>query len=213
MKFKGVTLDRIQVLKIGGFFGLAAVVVYLLATFAAATQFPVPYSPFTNWISDLGDYGMNPQGAIIYNVGSAIAGILFVPFFFSLASWTNLAKSHKYEFYAIELFGLFIGFCLLMLAVFPEGTSLHSFWSTVCFGVIAIGLTVINYMLLKNPKFNRLIAYYGLAAGLFGLLFFAGMIGFYVFNLLENPPNILEWIVAYAGLLWATLAAFNVLGA
>ena len=84
-------MDYARLRKIGGYCGIAAMVIYVLCTLVAAVQFPVHFSPFQNWISDLGSYEKNPSGAIVYNVGAGIAGLLLIPFFIGLAAWYYIA--------------------------------------------------------------------------------------------------------------------------
>ena len=94
---------------------------------------------------------------------------------------------------------------MLMHGIFQEGTSLHLFWATVCFGSLVVVLVLANAALLRNPKFNRKIGYYGFAAAIVGLIF--GVL----FIAMDNPPKIMEWAAAYSGFLWVWLFSFNAL--
>jgi hypothetical protein len=194
-----------KIRKLGGYCGIAAMLIYVLCTLAAAFLYPVHYNPFDNWISDLGSYEKNPSGAIVYNVGAGVAGLLLVPFFIGLASWYYLAKNNKYLYVGAEIFGLVAALGMIMHAVFQEGTSLHFLWATVCFGALVVVLVLADMALLKNPKFNKKIGYYGFLAALVGLIFFV------LFVAMENPPIIMEWLAAYSGFLWVWLFSFNAL--
>jgi hypothetical protein len=178
----------------------------VLCTLVAAYQFPVHYNPFDNWISDLGSYEKNPTGAIICNAGAGVAGLLLIPLFISLMAWYNLTKKNRYLYLGAVFFGLIAAFGMIMHAVFQEGTSLHTLWATVCFGSLVIVLVLANVALLKNPKFNKMIGYYGFPAALVGLIFFI------LFIVMENPPIIMEWAAAYSGFLWVLLFSLNALG-
>jgi hypothetical membrane protein len=197
--------DYAKIRKLGGYCGIAAIAVYVLCTLAAAFQFPVHFNPFDNWISDLGSYEKNPSGAIIYNVGAGLAGLLLVPFFISLMAWYKLTKKHRYLYMGAEIFGLIAVVGMIMHAVFQEGTSLHILWATVCFGSLVVVLVLADAALIRNPKFNRKIGYYGFAAALVGLIFFV------LFIAMENPPKIMEWAAAYSGFLWVLLLSWNAL--
>ncbi|HEY3272453.1 MAG TPA: DUF998 domain-containing protein [Methanocella sp.] len=199
------TRDYSKIRKLGGYCGIAAIAVYVLCTLAAAFQYPVQFSPLTNWISDLGSYAKNPSGAIIYNVGAGLAGILLVPFFISIMAWYKLAKKYRYLYAGAEIFGLLAVVGMIMHAVFQEGTSLHTLWATVCFGSLVVVLVLANAALISNPKFDRKIGYYGFVAAIIGLIFFV------LFVAMENPPFITEWAAAYAGFLWVLLFSFNAL--
>jgi len=188
---------------LGGYCGIAAMAIYVLCTLAAAFLFPVQFNPFDNWISDLGSYEKNPPGAIIYNVGAGLAGLLLVPFFISLMAWYKLAKKNRRLYLGAEIFGLIGAFGMLMHGIFQEGTALHMLWATVCFGSLVVVLVLANTALITNPKFNRKIGYYGFAAALVGLIFSV------LYIATKNPPAIMEWAAAYSGFLWVWFFSFN----
>ena len=50
-------------------------VTYVNFTLLAYAFYPFPLSPFKNWLSDLGDSIVNPEGAIFYNVGVFLSAI------------------------------------------------------------------------------------------------------------------------------------------
>jgi hypothetical protein len=190
--------------EIGSYCGIAAIAVYFLATIVAATQYPVQFSPFDILISNLGNYISNPSGAVYYNGGAIIAGLLLVPFFVSIGPWYDIAKNRKFFYVAAELFGIVLALGMVMQAIFSQDTPLHRPWSTVCLLSILIMLLLANGALLKNPKFNRLIGYYGFAAALASLAFMS-------LYAIDMSPFILEWIAVYACLLWVLLLSFNAL--
>jgi hypothetical membrane protein len=197
------TGDYAKIRRLGGYCGIAAMVIYILCTLAAAFQFPVHFNPFDNWISDLGNYEKNPSGAIIYNVGAGITGLLLMPFFVSIMAWYKLAKNNRRVYLGAEIFGLIGAFGMFMHGIFQEGTSLHMFWATVCFGSLVVVLVLANAALIGNPKFNRKIGYYGFAAALVGLIFSV------LYVATKNPPAITEWAAAYSGFLWVGFFSFN----
>ncbi len=176
----------------------------MLGTILAAIQLPSHFSPFDILISNLGNYAGNPSGAIYYNGGAVITGLLLVPFFVSVGPWYDIAKNSKFFYTGAELFGIVLALGMIMQAIFPQGTTLHRPWSTVCFLSMLVMLLLANGALLKNPKFNRLIGYYGFAAALASLAFMA-------LYAMDKSPVILEWIAVYAGLLWVLLLSFNAL--
>jgi hypothetical membrane protein len=177
----------------------------VLCSLAAILQYPGSYNPLDNWISDMGSYEKNPSGAIIYNVGAGIAGLLLFPFFIGLASWYYLAKNSKYLYVGAEIFGFIAALGMIMHGVFQEGTSLHFLWASVCFGALVVVMVLANTALLKNPKFYKPLGYYGYAAAVFGLVFFALFVG------IKDTPKIMEWIAAYTGFLWVWLFSLNAL--
>jgi hypothetical protein len=52
-------------------FGLLSIGAYLSLTVVAFAYYPASFSPGANWLSDLGDRLLNPQGAAYYR-GAAI---------------------------------------------------------------------------------------------------------------------------------------------
>jgi hypothetical membrane protein len=54
---------------------------YSICTLLAFFNYRLPYSPVKNWLSDLGSKVLNPNGAIIYNIGIVLTA-LFLIFFF-----------------------------------------------------------------------------------------------------------------------------------
>lgn len=62
--------------------GFTATTVYLICTTVAYFNFPLAYSPFANWLSDLGNPIINPTGAFSYNLGCVLTGLCLM--FFSL---------------------------------------------------------------------------------------------------------------------------------
>jgi hypothetical membrane protein len=202
---RGIALDYAKIRRLGGYCGIAAIVIYVLCTLAAAFQYPMQFNPFDNWISDLGSYEKNPSGALIYNIGSGIAGLLLMPFFISLMAWYKLAKKNRHLYLGAEIFGLISAFGMIMLAVFYEETSLHALWATVCFGSLVVVLVLANVALIRNQKFNKKIGYYGFLAALVGLIFFVRLVA------MDSPPIILEWAAVYSGFLWVLLFSFKAL--
>ena len=67
--------------------GILAVLCYLAFAVLAFTQYPMPYSPLRNWLSDLGNVNLNPRGATLYNIGIIAAGLLLLLFFLGLSKW------------------------------------------------------------------------------------------------------------------------------
>jgi hypothetical protein len=199
------TIDYAKIRKLGGYCGIAALAIYVSCTLAAAFQYPAHYNPFANWISNLGNYEKNPSGALIYNSGAALAGLLLMPLFVSLMAWYKLVKKNRYLYLGAEIFGLIAAFGMVMHAVFQEGTFLHLLWAILCFGSLVVVLVLANAALIRNPKFDKKIGYYGFIAALVGLIFFM------LFMAVDKPPIIMEWAAAYSGFLWVLLFSFNAL--
>jgi hypothetical protein len=197
-----MALDNAQIRKYGGLFGIIAVAVYVLGSLLAIAYYPTPFSPLTDWTSDIGNYDTNPRGAIIYNTFAAIAGLLLLPFFASIGPWYDIAKDRKFFYMGAELFGILAAMSMAMQAIFQQGTGLHKPWSTICLISLTIVLLLANGALFRNPKFIKPIGYYGFLAVLAFLVFF-------VLYAAGISPFIMEWIAVYGGLLWILLFSYN----
>lgn len=196
-----MALDDEQIRKIGVCCTIAAVAAFTLGTMVSAMYFPA-FSLSSVWTSDLGDYGRNPQGALFYNAGGALAGLLSVPFARSIRRWYDGGRGQKFFYDLAMHFGLLVSVALFMQAVFPRGTDLHSPWSTVGLFSMAFVLLFANAMLFRNLKFYRPIGYYGIVSLLVLLAFFA----------LYAPgwsPVIVEWTAVFSYFLWTVMLSIN----
>jgi hypothetical membrane protein len=113
--------------------GIFVVVCYLTCTIIAWSRFPPPYSPLTNWLSDLGNPEANPSGAGFYNVGLAFTagGVLF--FFWGLTRFRLAENRGQTVMMALTVgFGSLGAFAMLMTTLYPiNHAAAHSFWSMV----------------------------------------------------------------------------------
>jgi hypothetical membrane protein len=75
--------------------GFTAFGIYVIFTALSMSKYPDIYSPFTNWLSDLGNPLVNPSGALIYNLGCVLTSLVLVAFFIGLRSWVNANKRLK----------------------------------------------------------------------------------------------------------------------
>jgi hypothetical membrane protein len=198
-----MALGKAQIRIIGGYCGIVAVIAFVSGVMASAVTFP-GFSLSDVWTSDLGDYGRNPQGAIFYNAGGAIAGLLFVPFATGIGRWYELAKSQKF-FYDIAMhFGLLASLGMVMQSIFSRGTDLHTPWSTVTLFSMTLVLLFAYAAFRRNPAFYRPISYLGVGSLLTLLAFFA-------LYALDRSPVILEWLAVFSYFLWALVLSANAL--
>ena len=111
---------------------LVAIVCYLTCALLAFSRYPLPYSPVSNWLSDLGNVDVNPGGAPFYNVGIVATGVLLVLFFLGLSQWKM--QTNRIQILMLFLtqgFGVLGALAMVMSGVFPiNHFALHSFFST-----------------------------------------------------------------------------------
>jgi hypothetical membrane protein len=172
---------------------------YLAATWLAYSLYPGPFSPNANWLSDLGDYSQNPRGAILYDVGVMITGILIALFALSYVAWRPALRRRGRAILAVGIAsGIAAGASLALTGLFPLPTPMHGLLGMsfqINMGDL-IAFTTIP--LLRHPRFLRPIAVVGLASVLADL-------NFSVFN---NTP-FFEWVDIGLFLVFAALMSFN----
>jgi hypothetical membrane protein len=120
---------------------MVAVFGYLLFTLLAYIKYPLQFSPLTNWLSDLGNVELNPDGAIFYNFGIILTASMLVIFFLGLFPWKiEQNRVQRIMLRLAQVFGVTGAFCMIMSAVFPiNNLTIHSFWSTSLFILLSTG--------------------------------------------------------------------------
>ena len=138
---------------------------YIIFAILAYIKYPLPFSPFQKWLSDLGDQIVNPEGAIFYNIG-AILSALFLAVWFAagLAQWRLDGNStHKRLLAIAQITGLLSAFALIMSALNPINVyQVHSFWSRVHFMMFGMGFGFSVAALRYHPNFKKANLYLGI---------------------------------------------------
>jgi hypothetical membrane protein len=179
--------------------GIIVILLYCIFTLISITLFPPPFSAFDNWLSDLGNSSYNPKGAVLYNLGCILTGIMLFPFFIGLNKWYTDESWYKDFIRVIQCIGCFSGFALIMIGIFSEDfIAPHVFWSEVFFNANLTVLILSSLALYFHPNFIKWISIYGILVAVINLLF--------VFFL--GTP-ILEWFTVFTALGYVGLIIFN----
>ena len=179
--------------------GIAVVVLYCVFTFTSLALFPTPYSPVTNWLSDLGNSSYNPKGAIFFNVGCVLTGLALFPFFGGLYKWHTDEKWRKVSLIVTQVLGALAAFSLIMIGVFSEDyREAHHAWSISFFVLTLIVLIMVGVTLFTHPKYIKPVAYYGFIVAAINLLF--GLV-------YDNP--LFEWFTVFTALGYVGLLVYN----
>jgi hypothetical membrane protein len=179
--------------------GILVIGFYCAFTFTSIALFPPPFSPVTNWLSDLGNSSFSPKGAVLYNVGCVLTGLALFPFFAGFYKWYTNEKWRKLLMTITQVVGFISAFALIMIGVFSEDyMTQHVFWSDVFFAFNLIVLILANASLMTHRKFMKLIGYYGLVVAAINLLFVA----------FSNTP-LLEWFTVFTALGYVALLSYN----
>ena len=179
--------------------GIVVVVLYCTFTFTSLALYPKPYSPITNWLSDLGNSSFNPAGAIFYNVGCVLTGIALFPFFGGLYKWYTDETWRRIALKVTQTVGFLAAFSLIMIGVFSEDyMTQHVFWSSVFFVLNLVVLILAGAALFTHPNYIKKIAYYSFLVAAFNLLFI------FVYN-----TPLFEWFTVFTALGYVGLLAYN----
>ena len=168
---------------------LGASVVILYVTFAGASfsRFPSSYSPFDNWLSDLGNPDLNITGAIFYNTGIILAGISLL-FFFLYLTKLRLANNRLQRIMTVLTvgFGSIGSLAMIMTAVYPiDQPAQHSFWSMILYFSLGTAFAFSVAALRYHTTFPRWLLLFG------GIAAFINMVA----QIFFTDICISEWIV------------------
>lgn len=186
------------------FSGFLATAVYLGLTLTAFLFCPEKYSPLHNWLSDLGNPLINTKGAVFYNAGCLIAGLLLIVFYLGLKTWRTGDKVLKRLLAIAQIAGVCASAALILAAVFNIGEhfEVHSRFSMI----LVIGLTwflsFVNTALLRHPRFWKWLAFYGFVAAAVSL----------IYGVFLNAP-IGEWATIGMFIAYIVLLSCNALSA
>lgn len=170
---------------------------YLLLTVLAFLRYPGSFSPRSNWLSDLGNRSLSPQGSPYYNAGIFIAGSLLAAFFISLGA-TRMPgrKAQNSMLLLTQIFGIGGSLAMIMTGVFsidsPHAHSLCSEFLRIGLGT-AFGFSVAAFA--YRPGIKKWILVVGVLTTLTDL----------TVSVLYNKTQILEWPVITLFLLYCLL--------
>ncbi len=145
---------------------------YLTFTLLAFARYALPYFPMQNWLSDLGSSKLNPDGAIFYNTGIILTGLLLALFFLGLSRLSIAGKRVQNSMVRItQGFGLAGAFSMVMSAVYPiQFFTMHSFWSAALYILLGTAFGFSVSALRYDPKVPRWLLALGILTALSAML-------------------------------------------
>ncbi|MHB1346772.1 MAG: hypothetical protein ACYCXK_04700 [Candidatus Humimicrobiaceae bacterium] len=160
--------------------GLMALACYLSLAFTSWLFYSQSFSPFENWLSDLGHMERNASGSIFYRLASIATGILLIFFYISLVKLIeDNRKKIKIYTWIVKIFGVFGGFSFMMSGVFPINyLASHSLWSKLLYIFLgtSIAFSGVIWVYKKNTRFLAAFAFLAAAlnisSGIFNKIFF-----------------------------------------
>lgn len=180
------------------------IALYCVFTLTSIAQYPGPFSPMDNWLSDLGNGKLNPSGNIFFNVGCIVTGLSMLLMAWGLNAWQLEGKNKKLAMLAARASLTLSAIPLMLIGVFTEGTPLHGTLAITFFALLFVFLVLTNVALVGDRRYKKWIGYYAVLVMAVDLVFI------YTFFAYERN-TIWEWLAVFSALLWVGLLAYNML--
>ena len=195
--------------------GLVAVVVFTIFTLISLALYPVPYNPFHDWLSNLGNINLNPIGSYFFNWGCILTGLILIIFFAGLYNWKPNKTLSKILLIIGMGLGIITSISLIMVGIYPETyIQQHLIAAAGVFILLFIIIIFLNLALFYNPKFIRGVAYFGFLVIIIdqSFLYLLSVNKNILSNL--NPTSTvpgLEWAAVFTSLAWVGILALNMM--
>ncbi|MCU0852781.1 MAG: DUF998 domain-containing protein [Thermoplasmata archaeon] len=181
--------------------GVALIVIYLAFTLSSWALFPTPYGPKDNWLSDLGNYEYNPDGALLYNLGCILTGAAGIIFVWGLRVWWTEERARTLAIKAAQALGLAACVFLICIGIFSEDfPPYHGIFSVAFFLTFGVFILVFIPSVFTHPLFMKPVGAFGLASLAIDISFGA----------VSGEP-IMEWTTVFGFLALVGLLVLNIL--
>lgn len=177
-------------------FGLLASITFFVVSVVAYTKVPGEFSPFTHWVSDLGNPEVNPEGEKIFNYGCILVALFFILFDLALCDIKTRGKRRKILLAISEVFGIISASAMVGLALFHAGqpTITHyMFASTVLFFASTFFLGTVSSLKRFEIVKNTTVFY------VFFAIFLASIVALLVFRQLIGEWIAVGLVILYLG--------------
>jgi hypothetical membrane protein len=174
-----------KIRRVSSIAGVLAVISYMVFGLLAFLRYPVNYSPMTNWLSDLGSSTLNPDGALFYNIGIILTGLLVLLFFIGLSGLRIPGNRKQYAMLLVtQGFGVLGSFSLIMSAIYPINfLEAHRFWSISLYIMLGTAFAFSVSALRYYPAWPRWLLAFGVLVAAVDIL--SGVCG---------SSYVMEWI-------------------
>ncbi|MFX1313310.1 MAG: DUF998 domain-containing protein [Promethearchaeota archaeon] len=184
--------------------GFLLVILFWVSLLISIILAPPTFSPLKNYMSNLGNYSFNPNGALFYNVSMTISGFLFVIFFIGLSLWYNGIAIDKKLLITTQILGCLLAIVIILTSIVSEDFNkpLHTFWSIIAGSLGFLVNMFLAIYLIRQKEAIKKISY-----SIFIL------IGFYIIFLFILIPTkfyfLAEWILRTLGDINLILITYN----
>ncbi len=196
---KGIQMIRRWPL--GALFGILAILAYAALTLASCLQYPAHYNPLIRALSDLGDPLQNPSGAVFYNTGGILLGLLLVPFYLGMHNWNTGSRMLAILITGAQATGIISSAGLVLSCVYPLGKYhlLHGLFVGAAFMASTAFWVFSSFAQLRTPGAVRWMGYFGLLP----------LLGNIVFFFIPGAGFLSEWISVTFFLAYIALLSYN----
>ncbi len=180
--------------------GLGLIIVYTFFSWLSFLSFPYSFSPNSNFLSQLENFELNPNGAIFYFLAIILSGFLGVGFYWGFYTFYK-GTAHETLLKIILICGMINSLAIILSGVFSETVNyeIHFLFSFSIFLSFFPILLLTNGLLFSHPQFSRWI-------GIFGFVL-AGVDFVFLLTVLEgggifSQASLLEWLSVFGYLAW-----------
>lgn len=153
-------MNRIWLRNLPAYFAAGGVAAYLFFAVLAYSRYPGDFSPVNNnWLSDLGNRNLNPDGADFYALGCILAGTFVGAFFVSLVMWrASGSRIQNALLLGVQVAGFIAALSVVMSAVYSEDQfTAHQFWSRFINGGFAVAMFMAPFALHRASRSSAIL--------------------------------------------------------
>jgi hypothetical membrane protein len=192
---------KVPLLSIGGFL---VIFTFSVFTLTSLTLYRGLYSPFNNWLSDLGNLDKNPVGYIYFNYGCVLTGFAIILSVIGISKWKTTDRKQNNLILLSQYCGFLAALSLIMVGIFSENYSTHDLWAVIFFVLLLLFMIIINIALNTHIKYLKWIKHYAVVS-------IAVNFAFAYTDIIGPDIPILEWMAVFTGLIWIALIGYNTL--
>ncbi|UTB32150.1 MAG: DUF998 domain-containing protein [Methanobacterium sp. ERen5] len=195
--------------------GIIALIVFSVLTFISLSFYPESYSIAFNWLSNLGNVDLNPQGAIYFNMACIVTGIILIQFISQFYRWDTGNLVERILLAMAIILGIFASVSLIFAGVFPEtNIQLHVLASRGVFEALFLSIILMTGAIFNHPKFMVSVALIGVMAVIIDLFFLTILSLPKYHDALATPhPTLpipgLEWFAVFLSFIWLAALSYN----
>jgi hypothetical membrane protein len=137
--------------------GSTALLSYMSLSFAAFAFYPAAFGPHINWLSDLGNRLLNPDGAIYYRLAGIVAATCLLIFFIFLPDRPReQQKSVRVLSLLVSAIGMLASVSFGLTGMYSEDMMpMHSWFSMTNFAAFGTAIALTTFLSGRNGWIPR----------------------------------------------------------